>query len=158
MKRRQAYTYTLWHELTASPTEPMPEPVRTRHLLHIYAALASIERDPAPTRQDWSICTEPVNVMEQLVTNGVCADRTGLLPDAVAALAKAYTRHIEHGHAIRLDGNGLTAVRAVIEDYSRTLEEIDHRTAVAAHRKTERRIRDLVNRKGQQHDVLIVGL
>jgi hypothetical protein len=21
MKRRQAYTYTLWHELTASPTE-----------------------------------------------------------------------------------------------------------------------------------------
>jgi uncharacterized protein (DUF169 family) len=158
MKRRQAYTYTLLHKLSASPSEPMPAAIRTSHLTRIYDGLARLERDPQPTPNDWRLCSDAVNVMEALVTMGVCNDASGLIDDAVKALALTGARHVDHGQPIRLDGAGIQAVRAVVEDYSEALEQISHRTAVAAHRKTERRIRDIVNRKGQQHDVLIVGL
>lgn len=156
--RRPRYTYSLLDVLRASPTEPMPEAVRTSHLTRIWDGLARLEREPNPTPNDWRLCSDAVNYMEALVTMGVCVDHSGLLHDAVKALALAGARHVDHGHPIRMDGQGMQAVRAVLEDYSSVLEMIPHRTAVEAHRRTERRIRDILTGKGRPHDVLVVGI
>jgi hypothetical protein len=47
---------------------------------------------------------------------------------------------------MRLDGPGLQAVRAVLEDYQAALECLPARTMVRCHRATEKRIREIFGR------------
>lgn len=156
--RLRRYTYTLLDVLRASATEPMPEALRVSHLTRMWQGLASLERDTQPTPDAWRLCSDAVNVMESLVDMGVCQDASGLLRDAVAALAVAGARHVDHGQPIRLSGPGMMAVRGVLEDYAAVLEQIPHRTAVEAHRRTERRVRDILEGKGRPHDVKVMAL
>lgn len=165
MKRRHTqrraprrFTYTRLHVLLASATEPMPEAVRTHHLTRMWQGLASLERDTQPTPEAWRLCSDAVNVMESLVDMGVCQDERGLLHDAVQALALAGARHVDHGQPIRLSGPGMIAVRGVLEDYADVLAHIPHRIAVEAHRATERRVRDILEGRGQAHDVKVTSL
>lgn len=159
MKRRlRRYTYTLLDVIRASATEPMPEASRTHHLTRMWQGLASLERDTQPTSEAWQLCSDAVNFMETLTDMGVCQDASDLLRDAVAGLEMAGARHVDHGQPIRLDGAGIQAVRAVLEDYAAVLEQIPHRTAVEAHRRTERRVRDILEGRGQPHDVKVMAL
>lgn len=158
MKPRHRHTYTLLDVLRASPDRPMPEATRTSQLSRMWAGLAALERDPAPSNNDWRVCSDAVNLLETLVDMGVCQDQHGLLRDAVSALAIAGARHLEHGHPIRLSGAGMQAVRAVLEDYAAALEAISHRTAIEAHRRTERRIHEIHSGKRRPHDVEILAL
>ena len=73
------------------------------------------------------------------------ADTSGLLQDAIAAMTKAGQRMFD-GHPLRLDGPGLQAVRAVLEDYQTALECLPARTMVRCHRATEKRIREIYGR------------
>lgn len=164
MTRRQrthhhvaATVYTHWHELLASPTEPMPEVARTRQLTRMWSGLAAIETAPAPTPDDWRVCSDAVNLLETLIDMGVCQDETGLLVDAIRALAEAGRRH-RAGGAIRLDGAGIQSVRAVLEDYAEVLEQIPHRTAITAHRRTEKRIQAILHGRRRPHDVEVMQL
>lgn len=150
-------TYTLWHELLASPTEPMPEAKRTRHLTRIYSGLAAIETATAPSTDDWRVCSDAVNIMESLVEMDACQDVTGLLDDAIAGLAGAGRRH-RAGLPIRLDGPGIQAVRAVVEDYAAALEALPERTVIAAHRRTERRLQDILAGRRRSTDVEVMDL
>lgn len=149
--------YTHWHELLANPTEPMPEAKRTRHLTRIYSGLAAIETATAPSTDDWRVCSDAVNLMESLIEMGVCQDETGLLDDAIAGLAGAGRRH-RAGLPIRLDGPGIQAVRAVVEDYAAALEALPERTVIAAHRRTERRLQDILAGRRRSTDVEVMGL
>lgn len=158
MKRQHRFTYTLLDVLRASPTQPMPAAIRDSQLTRMWTALASLEREPQPTANDWRLCSDAVNLMESLVDMGVCEDVSGLLRDAVAALASAGARHVDHGQPIRLSGAGMQAVRAVLEDYASAIEQIPHRTAVEAHRRTERRVREILTGKQQPHDVKVIAL
>lgn len=158
MKHRFRHTYTLLDVLSASPDRPMPEATRTSQLSRMWTGLAALERDPTPSTNDWRVCSDAVNLLETLVDMGVCQDQHGLLRDAVSALAIAGARHLEHGHPIRLSGAGMQAVRAVLEDYAEALEAISHRTAIEAHRRTERRIREIHSGKRRPHDVEILAL
>ena len=63
----------------------------------------------------------------------------------------------QHGQ-IRLDGPGIQAVRAVLEDYSAMLDVLPHRTVVQCHRKTERRMRKILYGVRQPHDVEVTQL
>lgn len=157
-RHKHRYTYTLLDVLRASPTQPMPAAIRDSQLTRMWGGLASLERDPQPTSNDWRLCSDAVNLMESLVTMGVCEDGSGLLSDAVEALALAGSRHVDHGQPIRLSGAGMQAVRAVLEDYASALEQIPHRTAVEAHRLTERRVREILTGKPQPHDVKVMAL
>lgn len=51
-----------------------------------------------------------------------------------------------------VDGPGITAVRAVLEDYQAALETLPHRTMVRCHRATEKRIREVFNKIEQLPD------
>jgi hypothetical protein len=151
-------TYTLLDLMMASSTEPMPLEKRRYQLTRMWSGLAAIEKAPEPTTDDWRVCSDAVNLMETLVDDmKLCADDSGLLADAVAALAMAGRRHQAGGH-IRLDGQGIQAVRAVLEDYASMLERLSHRTMLGCHQLTERRLRAILAGKRKPHDVEIMEL
>lgn len=150
--------YTMLDEMMASPTEPLATEKRQHQLLRMYQGLASLETSPEPSTEDWRLCSDAVNLMETLVLEmKVCEDTTGLLMDAITALAKAGQRHMAGG-PIRLDGSGIQAVRAVLSDYADVLEALPARTMVRCHRLTEKRIHDILEVRKRPHDVEITRL
>lgn len=163
MKRRQRnrltdnLTYTLLDEMTASPTQPLPEATRTSQLTRMWAGLAAIEKAAEPTTDDWRVCSDAVNLMETLVDMYVVEDSSGLLQDAITALAMAGKRHTA-GNAIRLDAKGIQAIRAVLEDYASVIEQVSARTMIHCHRLTERRIREILLGRKRPHDIEIINL
>ena len=151
-------TYTLVHEMMASHAAPMPKALRTHQLNRMYSGLRAMETAPAPTTDDWRVVSDAVNLMETLVINmQICEDASGLLLDAVTALALAGKRHMQ-GHHIRLDAPGIAATRAVLEDYATLLETLPHRTMVRCHRLTEQRLHAIQAGHKQAHDVEVIVL
>lgn len=84
-------------------------------------------------------------------------DASGLLTDAVAAMAMAGKRHKSGGN-IRLDGAGIQAVRGVLADYGDMLDALPARTMIKAHRATEHRIHEILAGKKRPHDVEVMDL
>lgn len=150
-------TYSHWDALFASATEPISAEKQQQQLLKMYEGLRSLEQDENPTFQDWIACSDAVNMMETLTELGVCQDSSGLLEDAIEALASAGERYKTH-KVLRLPGAGISAIRAVLEDYAEALKVLPARTMLHCHRITEARIRDLLDGKGKEHDVLFQPL
>lgn len=151
-------TYTLVDEMMASPKTPLPDRSRLHQLTVMWQGLASMETGDAPTNNDWRVVSDAVNLMETLVKEmAICEDSTGLLPDAVKALALAGRRKWAGG-ALRLDGPGIQAVRAVLENYADLLEVLPHRVVVRCHRMTERRMLKIMHGARQPHDVEVIAL
>jgi len=152
-------TYGLLDTLFARPDAPMPEEKRRHQLTRMYGGLHALETAPAPTPDDWRVVSDAVNLMETLVMDmQICEDASGLLSDAVAALALAGARHLETGAAIRLNAQDIHIVRAVLADYSAMLETLSDRTMTECHRLTERRLLDIQAGRRRPHDVEIMKL
>jgi DNA-binding transcriptional regulator PaaX len=150
--------YTLFDEMAASPTELLPQDWRTYQLTRMYEGLAAMEKAPTPTTDDWRVVSDAVNLMETLIVDmKVCEDTSGLLMDAITAMAMAGKRNMAGG-AIRLDGAGIQAVRAVLEDYAALLDMLPARTMIRCHRLTEKRIHELLDGKRKPHDVEITAM
>jgi hypothetical protein len=156
-KKRPSSVYSLIDELTASPVNPMPQAMRTAQLTQMLTGLNALEKDAEPKIRDWQVVSDAINLVETLVVMRVCADESGLLADAVTAMAKAGQRHLAGGN-IRLDAAGIQAVRAVIEDYASMLDVVPHRDMVHCHRQTEKRILEIFKGKHLPHDVKVIAL
>jgi hypothetical protein len=158
MKRKQVpRTYSMMDELMASSTEPMPHKIMQHQLISMYTSLRQLETAAEPSKHDWRVASDCVNLFETLVTMGVVEDSSKLLADAVKALGEAGTRSLKSG-TIRLDGLGIQAVRAVLEDYSGILAQVTYRTMVRCHRLTEKRITEILSGNKQKHDVTVCAL
>lgn len=149
---------SLIHVMMADAVKPMSTNAYASQMAQMWLALAAIERAPQPTRNDWRLCSDAVNIMESLVDMEVVADEQGLLKDAVQALAEAGQRTIATGAVIRLTGPGMAAVRAVLEDYAQVLEQLPARTMMQAQRNTEKRILAMQRGLVKRHDVQLVAL
>lgn len=131
---------------------------RARHqLLRMWGGLVSLEGAPAPSADDWRVCSDAVNLLETLVDMGEVEDGSGLLDDAVRELAHCGKRHLQ-GKSLRLTAAGIQAVRAVLEDYAACLSALPERTIIRAHRETERRIQQILRGHRRPHDVEVVDL
>jgi len=156
--RKRLRHYTILDELMASPTEPLPLEYRTHQLTRMYEGLAAMEKGVSPTTDDWRVVSDAVNLMETLIeAMKVCEDTSGLLMDAITAMAMAGKRNLA-GAAIRLDGAGIQAVRAILEDYAALLDVLSARTMIRCHRLTEKRLHDLLDGKRKPHDVEITAM
>lgn len=155
--RHRAPTYNALTILLASPTQPMPEAKRLHQLTAMYQGLNALELGQQPTRNDWAACSDAINLMETLVLQGHVSDADGLLMDAITGMAKAGQRNLAGG-AIRLDGAGIKAVRAVLEDYATALDTLPERVMVQCHRDTEKRLIGILHSKRQGHDVEVMAL
>jgi hypothetical protein len=166
-KTAYVYRYSLIDVMLASPSEPLNEHLRVHQLTRMHQGLESMEKSPNPQPEDWRLVSDAVNIMETLVTKGPwpdcdgdlvdITDASGLLEDAIKALAQAGNRHKSGGN-IRLDGAGIQAARAVLEDYSSMLEALPARTMIQAHRQTERRIHEILSGKKKPHDVVVMKI
>jgi hypothetical protein len=124
----------------------------------MYDGLAALEKSPEPTMANWQVVSDAVNLMETLtVEMQLCEDTSGLLMDAITALAMAGRRNLAGG-AIRLDGAGIQAVRAILEDYAAMLDVLPARTMIRCHRLTEQRLHEIFDGKRKPHDVLVTAL
>jgi hypothetical protein len=150
-------TYSLMDEMLASPTEPVAAAARTHMLTCMWEGLHAFERAGASTPHDWRVCSDAVNLMESLVDMDVVEDTSGLLQDAIAALAQAGAR-AQRGEGLTLDEAGQRAVRAVLDDFASVIEQVPARTMVRCHRRTERRIRDILTGRGRSADVQVMSL
>jgi hypothetical protein len=150
--------YTILNEMMASPTELLPADHRRHQLTKMYDGLAALEKSPEPKMTDWQVVSDAVNLMETLtVEMQVCEDTSGLLMDAITALAMAGRRNLAGG-AIRLDGAGIQAVRAILEDYAAMLDVLPARTMIRCHRLTEQRLHEIFDGKRKPHDVLVTSM
>jgi len=154
-KIRATSTYSWIDELMASNIEPMPEAKQRYQLTRMYQGLHAIETAKKPTLDDWSVVADAINLMEVMIRDlKICNDGSGLLDDATNALKQAAERYQSLG-VLRLDGAGIQAVRAVLEDYADTLSILPHRTMIQCHRIAEKRLRDMLAGKVQSHDVIL---
>lgn len=159
--------YTLVDELMASPTQPLEDFKRVHHLTAMWQGLAALETEAEPTKQDWRLCSDAVNMMETFTTTPAwrdctgaaveITDRDGLLMDAITALAMAGKRH-RNGKPLRLDAAGIFAVRAILEDYAALLDVLPAREVVRCHRLTERRLAEILQGKRAPHDVEVIDI
>jgi hypothetical protein len=127
--------YSMIDVLMASPTEPFAPEGYEYQITRMRKGLNSLLNAPRPTVDDWNICCDALNIMETLVEMGVCQDPQGLIKDATAALEGANRRD-----PIRLDGPGIAALTALIEDYCEVIASAPARTMIIAHRRTEAKI------------------
>ena len=153
MKKQFKYSYSHIDVLMADPVKPLAEHKRKSQLELINACMRSIEQNPNPTLEQWEIISDVVNLMQTLLEMDMIEDPDDLIGDAVAALAKAGTRHIERNVPIRFDGGDLVTIRGVIEDYEMVAEQLPARTMITAHRKTEKRVNDILNNRCKPDDV-----
>jgi hypothetical protein len=150
--------YSIIDEMMASPTEPLPAEYRRHQLTRMYEGLAAMEKAPSPTTDDWRVVSDAVNLMETLIEDmKVCEDGSGLLMDAITAMAMAGRRNTAGG-AIRLDGAGIQAVRAILEDYAALLDVLPARVMIRCHRLTETRLHELMDGKRKPHDVEVTAI
>jgi uncharacterized protein YyaL (SSP411 family) len=147
-------TYSHWDALLASSTEPISAERQQWQLLRMYEGLRSLEQSENPTFHDWVVCSDAVNMLETFTELGICQDTSGLLEDAVQALAAAGEQY-KTRKVLRLTGPGIAAIRAVLEDYAEAIKVIPARTMLQCHRITEGRIHALLDGKGEEHDVLV---
>jgi len=150
-------TYSVFNEIMASVSDPLSQEQRTYQLMRMYQGLHALETAENPTYNDWRVVSDALNMLETLVVDmQVCEDKSGLLQDAMRALAEAGQRNKREGKPIRLDGPGIQAVRAMLANYSELLEILPARIMYRCHRLTEKRLIEILEGKKRSYDVEIV--
>lgn len=150
-------TYSILSEIMSSASDPLPQAQRTYQLTRMYQGLHALETAERPTYNDWRVVSDALNMLETLVVEmQVCEDKSKLLPDAMRALAEAGQRNKREGKPIRLDGPGIQAVRAMLENYAELIEILPARIMYRCHRLTEKRLFEILEGKKRSYDVEIV--
>lgn len=149
------YTYSVMDMLMADPVKPMSAVKKLHQLTRIFGGLHALEKDPEPSYDDWQVVSDALNMMETLIEMGWAKDPDGLIEEAVQALAIAGQRHIDKKVPIRLDGVGIQVIRGLLEDYSEAISELSERTMIFCHRKTEKRVQDILAGRVETHDVSV---
>jgi uncharacterized protein YyaL (SSP411 family) len=137
------YTYSVMDMLLADAVQPTPPEKQRHQLTRMWEGLRALEQDPNPTKEDWMVVSDAINLMETLVEMGWAQDPDDLVDEAAEALRVAGQRHIDTGAPIRLNGSGIQTIRGLLEDYAEALKELPYRTIISCHRKTEKRIQDM---------------
>jgi hypothetical protein len=147
-------TYSLMDELLASKNEPLPQDKIKHQLFRMFQGLRAMETSPEPSIQDWEVVSDAINMLETMVEHKACEDGSGLLKDAIEAMALAGQRHVQHG-VIRLDAKGIVTLRAVLEDYSQIIQVMSARSMIRCHRITEKKMHDIILGKARPQDVVV---
>ena len=105
------------------------------------SALEAMVRCSSPTAEEWRDLSDAINTVETMLLEGVLADEEvrPLVVASIRAMAEAGTRH-RAGHALRLSGDGVQAVREVIQVYAAAMEVLTEARMYQLQRLTERRV------------------
>lgn len=149
-------TYSMLDVMMSSPDRPMKDSARVHQLTRMWGGLAALETADNPTQADWIAVSDAVNMMETLVEMGFAKDEDNLIEEAVFIL-KATAERYKNGTQLRLTGAGIQLIRGLLEDYAYLTENLDERTMVHAHRKTEMRIQDILHGRAKPKDIRLTA-
>jgi uncharacterized protein YyaL (SSP411 family) len=149
-------TYSMLDVMMSSPDRPMKDSSRVHQLTRMWGGLAALETAENPTQADWIAVTDAVNMMETLVEMGFAKDEDNLIEEAVFIL-KATAERYKGGTQLRLTGTGIQLIRGLLEDYAYLAENLDERTMVHAHRKTEMSIQDILHGRAKEKDIRLTA-
>jgi len=146
--------YTLLDVVKASATHPMPEATRQSWLTRILLALNNIEVGDKPGVEDWRILSDAVNLTETMIDAGLVEDADGIKERGLGEMAVAGARYLE-GKPMRLSGEGIQVMRALVQDVGDVMAQMPHRDMVKVHIATERRMAEIVRGKRRPGDVVV---
>ena len=141
----RSLTYSMLDLMMASPKEPLSKEKRVYQLTKMFEGLDSLERGESASPVDWEWVSDAVLMMGTLRDMGLVEDSENLIEDAFDALGRAGSRRLQ-GKSLRLDGPGIKALRAVLEDYASVLDMLPARTMISAHRKAEKLASDILRK------------
>ncbi len=126
----------------ADPVNPAPEEKRERMLATLRSAMVTITQGKHPTEEEWRVLSDLVNMIETMEVRGNMdrADTTEHMTGAMKGMVLAANRYRE-GKAMRLDGEGVRHLSALLEIYAQTLEEFSERESLEIILETSDRVR-----------------
>lgn len=132
---------TLFDELAASPTNPMPPEFAEARLKDARAHLDELASGHDPTRYHWKVLATCGNVIETMAELKLIEDPGGLLQDAQQVLKDSADYAVEHGVPPRLVGQEVHAIDALLDAYADIMAAMPHRDFIRAVRETDKRMR-----------------
>lgn len=132
---------TLFDELAASPTVPMPKAFAEARLKDARKHLEYLAVGDDPTRYHWVVVATVGNVIEVMVELGMIQDPGGLLQDAQQVLKDCADYALDHGVPPRLVGAEVHAIEALLDAYADVMAALPHRDFIRAIRETDKRAR-----------------
>lgn len=134
-------TFTLFDEMAASPTDPMPAGFAEARLKDARSHLEYMITGDDPTRYHWKVIATVGNIIEVMDELGMTTDAHGLLQDAQQVLKDVADYSIEHGTPPRLVGAEITAIETLLDAYADVMATMPHRDFIRAVRETDKRMR-----------------
>lgn len=131
---------------SANPEQPMAQAKRDRLMATMWSALEGITRGRHPGEDEWRHLSDAVNVIETLWLRGnlVRAEVEPTWDAACQALARAGRRWHDQ-RVMRMDAEGLTAVRACVDHYQQALMGLPERDFLMAIFDTRERLACIAN-------------
>ena len=155
MKKKFVPTYTILDVIQASPTNPMPLDWINFQINKIDKSFQNLLNPETFSVDDWRTITDFVNLIETFCNDmKICSDEQGLIIDCINALSKSAKQYL-NGSNIKLDQNDIKYLSYILDDYKNIIQKISAREAIICHRKTEKRIFDILNGNKKIHDEII---
>lgn len=135
------------------PAEPTQ---KTDVMLAFLTALDCIATGDNPGEEEWRSLSDAINSVETLALHFGKLNPHQVMPiinRAIAGMAKAAHRYRD-GKGMRLDADGLLALREVIDIYAQALDGLTAREMSLAQKETQRRVSALLADKNQREDVI----
>lgn len=125
----------------AYPDAPASADKRERLMGTLRSALEGIARGTHPGEEDWRLLSDAVNLVETMEMRGNLdrGDTTVVMTAALKGMVLAAERY-RAGKGMRMDGEGMQAMRQVLDIYEQTLEGLPERETVQIMIETQRRV------------------
>lgn len=136
---------------------PMPEAERERLMLVFRSAVHAMAACQHPGEAEWRDLSDAINTVETLVLMREL-DQTDAMPAvnaAIAAMVSAANR-FKAGQGMRLDGQGLDAIRTVLGIYEACCEGLTGAKMAQAGKLTAQRIQQELARR--RNDATVVAV
>lgn len=136
----------------ASPTS------KAKLMLVFLTALDAMTNGEHPGEQEWRSLSDAVNTVETMALHLGKLDKAEVMPTVTAAIAGMVraARRFDAGQGMRLDAEGLKALREVIDIYGQCLDGYTEREMAMAQAETDRRMRELLRNRKPSHQVVMV--
>lgn len=124
---------------------PLPKKARDAFILRAYTALESLTSGKAADVEAWRDLADVINVTETLAVHLRKLDlQATIYTQAANESMKAAQARYKAGHALRLDGQGIEAVRSCLTIYAQCLEMLTERQVEDAFKRTADEVRRLI--------------
>jgi hypothetical protein len=127
-------------------------------MLAFLTALDAMTNGQHPGEQEWRSLSDAVNTVETMALHLGKLDRAEVMPAVTAAIGGMVraARRFDAGQGMRLDAEGLAALREVIDIYGQCLDGYTEREMAMAQAETQRRMNELLRNRKPSHQVVMV--